>query len=247
MTSRSSVFQGEPAASDLIRELKRHHHPAQAKSLRRFFKTGPGEYGEGDEFWGIKVSQIRAVVAQFPLLPLTEVDILLDSPIHEVRFCGVAALVGQYAAASSGGRLAIYGFYLSRSSRVNNWDLVDMSAPGIVGCQLPPGKGRRVLGHLAQSALLWDRRIAMVSTLTHIRSGNLENTFWLAKRFLKDPEELMHKAAGWMLREAGKRDEAALSRFLKQHASGMPRTMLRYAIEKYSPAERKVWLNIVHP
>jgi len=244
MTSRRSIFQGEPTASDIIRELKRHQNPAQAQALCRFFKTGSGEYGEGDRFWGIKVPQIRAVVAHFPGIPLAEVDRLLASPIHEVRFCGVVVLVRQYAKASAESRLAIYEFYLSRSSRINNWDLVDVSAPGIVGKQLPPGKGWRVLSTLAKSALLWDRRIAMVSTLEHIRQGDLENTFRLAKSFLKDPEDLIHKATGWMLREAGKRNRSALMEFLHQFASQMPRTMLRYSIEKQSSLERKVWLAV---
>jgi len=247
MTPRSPLFQGEPTASDWIRELKRHKNTAQAKVLCRFFKTGPGDYGEGDEFWGLTVPQIRFAVARFPVLPLEEVDVLLSSPVHEVRFSGVVTLVRQYAAGASKDRLAIYEFYLSRSPRVNNWDLVDVSAPGIVGKQLPPGKGRRVLGRLAKSALLWDRRIAMVSTLEHIRQGSLENTFWLAKKFLKDPEALMHKATGWMLREAGKRDPSALTDFLHQVAPQMPRTMLRYSIEKYSPLERKAWLTVSRP
>jgi 3-methyladenine DNA glycosylase AlkD len=242
MTPRRPSVPGEPAASDVIRELKRHRNPAQAKGLRRFFKTGPGAYGEGDQFWGIKVPQIRSVVASFPGLPLTAVDVLLSSPVHELRFCGVAALVREYAHASPGGRHAIYEFYLSRSHRVNNWDLVDVSAPGIVGRHLPPGKGRRTLGRLVASPLLWDRRIAMVSTLTHLRQGALDNTFWLAGQLLEDPEDLMHKATGWMLREAGQRDEASLDRFLNQHAARMPRIMLRDAIEKYPPEARRFWL-----
>jgi len=244
MTSRSPKFQGEPTASDLIRELKRQQNPAQAKILRRFFKTGPGEYGEGDEFWGLTVPQIRAVAARFPVVPLAVAGDLLASSVHEVRFCAVAVLVRTYTKGNAATRKTVYDFYLARTDRINNWDLVDVSAPGIVGKQLLPGKGRRVLGRLVKSPLLWDRRIAMVSTLEHIRQGNLENTFWLARQVLADPEELMHKATGWMLREAGKRDPAALTHFLRQVVPQMPRTMLRYAIEKYPSSERKAWLAI---
>ncbi len=234
----------EPSAAELIRRLKSFQNPAQAEQLRRFFKTGPGEYGEGDRFWGLYVPQIRTVLAQFPGVSLSVMEALLASPIHEVRFCAVAALVRAYGKGDAATRRTLFDFYLSKTDRINNWDLVDVSAPGIVGRQLPLGKGRRVLGRLVKSESLWERRIAMVSTLEHIRQGNLDNTFWLAQRLLDDREDLMHKATGWMLREAGKRDEAALRDFLTVHAARMPRTMLRYAIEKFSPAQRKQWLSI---
>jgi len=242
MNARSPSIPGKPTASDLIRELKRYQNPAQALALRRFFKTGPGEYGEGDEFWGIKVPQIRGVLAQFPDLPLPVLETLLDSPVHEARFCAVAALVRDFRKGDRETKTRLFRFYLSRTHRINNWDLVDVSAPGIVGRYLPPGKGRRTLGRLVASPLLWDRRIAMVCTLAHIQQGSLENTFWLAEQLLEDPEDLMHKAAGWMLREAGKRDETSLNRFLKRYAVRMPRTMLRYAIEKYPLDQRRFWL-----
>jgi len=163
--------------------------------------------------------------------------------VHEARFFAVAALVRAYARGDAGTRRTVFDFYLSQAGRINNWDLVDASAPGIVGLHLPPGKGRPVLGRLAKSNILWERRIAMVSTLEHIRRGNLENTFWLAGRLLDDPADLMHKATGWMLREAGKHDGDALRDFLSRHAARMPRTMLRYAIEKFPPAERRRWLS----
>ncbi|HAL92956.1 MAG TPA: DNA alkylation repair protein [Verrucomicrobia bacterium] len=228
-------------AAAILRELARHRNPAQAAVLRRFFKTGPGEYGEGDVFWGLKVPQVRAVLARFPEVPPKVAGELLDSPVHEARFFGVLALVRAYAESGAAGRAAIFDFYLSKSGRINNWDLVDASAPGIVGRHLPPGGGRRALGRLAGSRSLWERRIAMVSTLEPIRRGELSNTFWLAERLLDDEEDLMHKAAGWMLREAGKRDAEALRDFLSRHAARMPRTMLRYAIEKFQPSERKSW------
>jgi len=243
MTPRGPSCKGKPAASEILQELARHRNPAQAQVLRRFFKTGPGDYGEGDEFWGIKVPQIRSVAACFPQVSLRVVDDLLASSFHEARFCAVVFLVRAYGRGDSKAREDVFDFYLSKTDRINNWDLVDVSAPGIVGRQSPPGEGRRVLGRLVESESLWERRIAMVSTLEHIRQGNLDNTFWLARRLLNDREDLMHKATGWMLREAGKRDVVALRNFLTLHAARMPRTMLRYAIEKFSPAQRKNWLS----
>lgn len=233
--------RGRPSSAQILRELARRKNPAQAAVLRRFFKTGPGEYGAGDRFWGLNVPQVRAILADFPDVPAGVAGELLASPIHEARFFAVAALVRAYAWGDAAGRAAIFDFYLAQTARINNWDLVDVSAPGIVGRHLPPGKGRRTLGRLARSASLWERRIAMVATLAHIRRGNLANTFWLAERLLGDQEDLMHKAAGWMLREAGKRDPAALRDFLARHAARMPRTMLRDAIEKFPAAERQKW------
>ena len=243
MGPRRKVVSAKPLAAEIWQALFLHENPAQASTLRRFFKTGPGEYGEGDEFWGLKVPQVRAVLARFPEVPRATAGELLDSPVHEVRLCGALALVRAYANGEAAARAEIFDYYLSKSARINNWDLVDASAPGIVGRHLPPGGGRRTLGRLAQSKSLWERRIAMVATLEHIRAGNLENTFWLAERLLDDPEDLMHKATGWMLREAGKRDAAALRAFLSRQAARMPRTALRYALEKFPPAERKRWLS----
>ena len=231
-------------AAAVLRELRRQRNPFQAAILRRFFKTGPGEYGEGDEFWGLKVPQVRAVLAGFSEVPLNVAGELLDSPVHEARFFAAAALVRTYARGNAAARTAVFDFYLAHSARINNWDLVDVSAPGIVGRHLPPGGGRRVLGRLAASATLWNRRIAMVSTLEPIRQGRLENTFWLAERLLDDPEDLMHKAMGWMLREAGKRDVQALFAFLDAHAARMPRTALRYALERIAPEKRRKWMDL---
>ena len=243
MGPRRKIVSADSSAAAIRQALFFHENPAQASVLRRFFKTGPGEYGAGDEFWGLKVPQVRAVLAQFPDVPRATAGELLDSPVHEVRLCGALALVRAYAQGGPDERAAVFDFYLSRSARINNWDLVDASAPGIVGRHLPPGGGRRTLGRLAQSKSLWERRIAMVATLEHIRRGDLSNVFWLAERLLDDPEDLMHKATGWMLREAGKRDAAALRAFLSRQAARMPRTALRYALEKFPPAERKRWLS----
>lgn len=232
-----------PLAAEILQELARRADPAQAQVLRRYFKTGPGEYGAGDTFWGIRVPQVRAVMTRYPHLPLSVAAELLASPIHEVRLAALVALARDYERGSPAERTAIFDFYLAHTGRINNWDLVDLSAPNIVGSHLPPGKGRRVLGRLARSANLWERRIAMVATLAHIRQGNWANTLWLAETFLRDSEDLMHKASGWMLREVGKRDAAALREFLAAHAVQMPRTMLRYAIERFPPAERRHWLS----
>ena len=243
MGPRREIVSADSSAAAIRQALFFHENPAQAAVLRRFFKTGPGEYGAGDEFWGLKVPQVRAVLARFPAVPPAAAGELLASPVHEVRLCGALALVRAYAQGGPDERAAVFDFYLARADRINNWDLVDASAPGIVGRHLPPGKGRRVLERLAVSPSLWDRRIAMVSTLEHIRQGRLGNTFWLAERLLEDPEDLMHKATGWMLREAGKRDAKALEIFLTRHAGKMPRTALRYAIERLSPAERRKWMS----
>ena len=242
MGPRRKVVSAEPSAAEIRQALCLHKNPAQAAVLRRFFKTGPGEYGAGDEFWGLSVPHVRAVLARFPVVPPAVAGELLDSPVHEVRLCGALALVRAYAQGGPDERASVFDFYLSRSARINNWDLVDASAPGIVGRHLPPGGGRRTLGRLAKSDSLWERRIAMVATLEHIRRGDHSNVFWLAERLLGDAEDLMHKATGWMLREAGKRDAAALREFLSRQAARMPRTALRYAIEKFPPAERKRWL-----
>lgn len=235
---------GGASTAAVWRELKRQRNPAQAAILRRFFKTAPGEYGAGDEFWGLKVPQIRAILASFRVVPLAVADDLLASAVHEARFFALVALVRAYDQGGANEKQAVYDFYLARTHRINNWDLVDVSAPGIVGRHLPPGGGRQVLARLAASNLLWSRRIAMVATLDPIRRGHLATTFWLAQRLLGDPEDLMHKATGWMLREAGKRDAAALEAFLSRYAPRMPRTMLRYAIERLPLERRHAWLAV---
>lgn len=243
MGPRRKVVSAEPSAAEIRQALFLHKNPAQASVLRRFFKTGPGEYGAGDEFWGLSVPQVRAVLARFPEVPPAVAGKLLDSPVHEVRLCGALALVRAYANGGPNERAAVFDYYLSRTDRINNWDLVDASAPGIVGRHLPPGGGRRTLARLAKSESLWERRIAMVATLDHIRRGDLSNVFWLAERLLGDAEDLMHKATGWMLREAGKRELDSLRKFLARQAGRMPRTTLRYAIERLSPTERREWMD----
>ena len=205
--------------------------------LPRFFKTGKGEYGEGDRFIGVVVPNIRLVAKEFKDASFTAVKELLASPWHEMRLCGLLILVQQSRKEVS---REVFDFYLSVTDRINNWDLVDLTAPQIVGGYLLD-KPRDVLYRLAESPLLWDNRIAIVSTVTFIRRGDLEDTYQLATKMMGHPHDLMHKAIGWMLREAGKKDSERLYDYVEAHRLEMPRTMLRYAIEKFDQPNRQ-WL-----
>ncbi len=226
----------------ILHSLRQHIDAEKAIVLPRFFKTGKGEYGEGDQFLGITVPNIRLVAKQYGHAPLEVVNRLLDSEWHECRMCALLILVMQYKKATEEHKQAIFDLYLSRTERINNWDLVDLSAPGIVGEHLYSCADRSMLYHLAESPLLWEQRIAMVSTLTFIRKGDFDDTFALADKLVGSRHDLMQKAVGWMLREMGKRDIALLRIFLDKHAATMPRTMLRYAIEKMDNAERHEWM-----
>jgi 3-methyladenine DNA glycosylase AlkD len=228
-------------AAELISELNSLGDPERARNLGRFFKTGPGEDGEGDVFAGVTVPQVRAAVRAFRGLPLGEIDKLLQSPVHEHRSAAVIILTEQARRADAPTRKRLYDFYLAHTSRINNWDLVDISCREVVGEQLRAAGDIDPLRRLAKSDLLWDRRIAMISTAAFIRTGELAPTFELASALLNDEHDLIHKAVGWMLREAGKRDEAALERFLGANAAQMPRTALRYAIERMTPERRAYW------
>ena len=226
----------------ILHSLRQHIDAEKAIVLPRFFKTGEGEYGEGDKFLGITVPHIRLVARQYGHAPLEVVNRLLDSEWHECRMCALLILVMQYKKATEEDKQAIFNLYLSRTERINNWDLVDLSAPGIVGEHLYPCTDRSILYRLAESPLLWNRRIAIVSTLTFIRRGDFNDTFALADKLVTSRHDLMQKAVGWMLREMGKRNIALLRIFLDKHAATMPRTMLRYAIEKMDSAERHDWM-----
>jgi 3-methyladenine DNA glycosylase AlkD len=220
--------------------------PGRAAGAARFFQTGAGQYGAGDEFIGVTVPQIRGVVRRFPALDLTEITLLLHSPVHEHRLAGLLILVAQSGRASAvrtrdeAGRRSLAEFYLElvRAGRVNNWDLVDSSAPALLGEYLFD-RPRGLLYELAASENLWQRRVAVIATQALIRHGDATTTLDLAARLLGDPEPLMHKAVGWMLREVGTRvDPALLLGFLDAHAGRMPRTMLGYATEHLSPEQR---------
>lgn len=212
--------------------------------LPRFFKAGVGEYGEGDKFIGVVVPNIRCVAKQFRGLDFDTIGELLQSPWHEVRMCALIVLVDTFKREKGEGRTKVYHYYLSHTATINNWDLVDLSAPYIVGEYLLD-KGadeREELYRLAKSRNLWEQRIAVVSTITLIRHGDFEDTFSLAALLINHPHDLMHKAIGWMLREVGKRNEPLLKTFLDQYVTIMPRTMLRYAIEKFAEDERQYYL-----
>jgi 3-methyladenine DNA glycosylase AlkD len=210
----------------------------RAKDLARFFKTGKGEYGAGDRFLGITVPEQRKIALRNVDLPLDEVARLLESPLHEHRFTALEILVAKYSWANEASRSRIFAFYLRYAGRANNWDLVDTSAPYIVGEHLRRRR-RKTLDRLAASPNLWKRRIAIVATLALIRGGEIEDTFRIAKKLLRDPHDLIHKAVGWALRETGKVSRPTLLNFVRDHYSVLPRTTLRYAIERFPAAERK--------
>jgi 3-methyladenine DNA glycosylase AlkD len=216
-------------------ELQAAGDPERAKGSAWFFKTGKGQYGEGDRFLGIRVPVQRKIALKFQDLPLADVAELLKSPFHEYRFTALEILVAKYEASSG---VEIFRFYLQNTSGINNWDLVDTSAPYIVGKHLLTRK-RAILDKLSASANLWERRISIVSTLTLIKHGQLEDTFRIAHRLLPDRHDLTHKAVGWALRETGRQSRPALLEFLRANYASVPRTSLRYAIEHFSPEHRK--------
>lgn len=206
-----------------------------------FFKTGKGDYAEGDKFIGVTVPALRKIAKDFKDLSFSDLDLLLKSKINEERFFALIILVDQYTKASEQSKEDLYQFYLKNLKYVNNWNLVDYSAHLIVGAHLWE-KDRKVLLELASSEVLWERRVAMVATWYFIRQNDLKWTFKIALLLQNDTHDLMHKAVGWMLREAGKRDQMKLIKFLDRYASKMPRTMLRYAIEKFPEEQRKSYL-----
>ena len=232
---------GRARARAVVDRLRAAGDPARAAFLPTFFKTGPGQYGEGDRFLGLTLPQVRRFAAEYHDLPLRELERLLESPWHEARLLALIILARQYERATPDRQDAIVRLYLRRTDRINNWDLVDVSAPAIVGAHLRTRR-RAVLRRLARSSSLWERRIAIVATHRFIRDGQYQDTLDLAERLLGDPHDLIHKATGWMLREVGKRDERVLSRFLDRHAGAMPRTALRYAIERLPPDDRRKYL-----
>ena len=228
-------------AKDVKQKLKSLAAPDVAKSSVRFFKTGPGEYGEGDIFIGIKVPILRTMSREFRSLPLEEIETLLNSPIHEERHLALMILVQKVAKCDDAHRRIVFDSYMQNTKFINNWDLVDCSAPHVVGGFLMD-KSRKTLFRLTKSKSLWERRIAIVSTQYFIRHDDFADTLAISEKLLNDEEDLIHKAAGWMLREVGQKAQAVLEAFLDQHAAVMPRTMLRYAIEKYPPEQRRAYL-----
>jgi len=228
--------------NSLVRQqLKTLANEEKAEILQRFFKTGPGGYGEGDRFLGIQVPLLRKVARQYKAFPLKETEQLLYSPFHEERLLALLMLVLQYKQGDEPSRAAIYRLYLQNTAFINNWDLVDVSAEHVVGAHLF-NRSRRILYDLARSVSLWERRIAVMATFHFIRREDFADALDVSRMLLADKEDLIHKAVGWMLREIGKRDLAAEQEFLNKHCRIMPRTMLRYAIEKFPEDLRKMYM-----
>lgn len=229
----------------IFRVLEAHANPEKASILRRFFKTGAGQYGEGDKFIGVIVPDSRKVANEFKdIATMNDILILLKNPIHEVRLTALHLLVLQFKKASPEKQKEIFDTYLTQTDRINNWDLVDLSAPQIVGTFLLEKNNRKILIRLAKSKLLWERRIAIIATFGFIKNNQFEDTFRIAEILLQDKHDLIHKAVGWMLREVGKRNQKAEENFLDVHAKTMPRTMLRYAIEHFDERKRKHYLYV---
>lgn len=228
-------------ANDIKNQLIAFGNAEKAAHSLYFFKTGKGQYGEGDKFIGITLPEMRAVLKSYKNLPLGELETLLIDEIHECRLCALLILVNQFKRADEVTRGIIVSFYLSHTKYVNNWDLVDLSSSVILGEWLVD-KDRSILYDLSKSNSLWEQRIAIVSTMTFIRQNDFKDALLLSEIYLTHKHDLIHKASGWMLREVGKRDEGALTGFLDIHHKQMPRTMLRYSIEKLSPEQKKHYM-----
>ena len=229
-------------APAITKRLRQFATTEKARVLQGFFKTGPGEYGEGDLFLGVVVPDIRRVAKEFQDMPLGEIKKILASRYHEERVLALLMLVRQYEKGDEALKKRIYGLYLRSTRYINNWDLVDLSAPNIVGTYLLD-KSKKPLYAFAKSNDMWKRRIAILATFTFIRQNDFDDTLRISKILLEDEHDLLHKAVGWMLREVGKRDLRAEERFLKQHYKKMPRTMLRYAIERFPEIKRQNYLS----
>lgn len=229
------------SAKEITKELGKLADAEQAVNLQRFFKTGPGEYGEGDLFRGIKLPGLRGLARSFKDAPLKAITALLHSKYHEDRSLALFILVEQYKRGDEAVRKSIYDLYLENTQYINNWDLVDQSAPTIVGLHLLE-RSRSSLLRMARSRSLWERRIAVLATFQFIKHSEFDDATRVAEILQSDKEDLIHKAVGWMLREIGNRDPAAERKFLAKHYREMPRTMLRYAIEKFPEKERLSYL-----
>ena len=227
--------------SELRSKIKTLADKKVAETMQWFFKTGRGDYGEGDVFIGLKVPVQRKLAREFRDLSLTEIKELLTSTVHEERLISLFILIDKYRKADERGKEEIFNFYLKNRKGINNWDLVDISAPKIIGIHLRK-KDKSILFKFALSKNLWERRIAILSTQEFIKNDDFAPTLQLAEMLISDEHNLIHKAVGWMLREIGKRDRATEEKFLKIHYKNMPRTMLRYAIEKFPETKRKKYL-----
>jgi hypothetical protein len=235
----------EVSAERFVERLEAHRSSEELEKRRRYFKTGEGQYGEGDEFMGVRMGQVFALAKEFIEMPPGEIEKLLQSPLHEVR-AGALSIMDKQARRKrtpESRRKELFDLYLRRTDRIDNWDLVDVASPYVVGGYLFD-KPRDVLYELARSESLWERRTAIVATYYFIRQGDLDDTFEIAALLLDDEEDLIHKATGGWLREAGKKDRQRLLRFLERHAATMPRTMLRYATEHLDREQRNHYLSV---
>ncbi len=225
------------------KELRSYSSSRKAKVLQGFFKTGLGEYAQGDKFIGVSVPDTRAIARKYASLPDQETLVLLRSPVHEERLLALLILIARFERGCDKEKREIFQLYLKNTASINNWDLVDLSAPKIVGVFLKD-KDRNILYKLAKSSIIWERRIAVVSTFSFIKHREFEDTFGISTLLLKDKEDLIHKAVGWMLREVGKLAQTREEEFLKKYVCQMSRTTLRYAIEKFSEEKRRYYLAI---
>ena len=228
-------------ARTALSELKSLGSREDAAFAQRYFKTGPGEYGEGDVFLGIRAKPLRKLAAKYKSLRLDELQKLLHAKEHEARLLALVVLTLQYPRAEEQHQQQIFDFYLANTKHINNWDLVDVSAAKVVGAHLYGGS-TRLLDQLAASQSLWERRIAIIATQYFIKRDDFKPTLRIAKKLLTDKHDLIHKAVGWMLREVGIRDRDVEEDFLRRHSKEMPRTMLRYSIEKFPPTLRAAYM-----
>jgi 3-methyladenine DNA glycosylase AlkD len=233
------------SAAQFVKKLKTYASPEEIEKTQRYFKSGKGEYGEGDKFIGVRMGQLFALAKEFIEMPPDEIEKLLENPIHEVRAGGLS-IMGQQSRRKKtpdSRRKELFDLYLRRHDRVNNWDLVDLGALYVVGIYLLD-KPRDILYKLARSKNIWERRTAIVSTGQFIRQGDVDDTFKIAEMLLKDDQDLVHKGTGWMLREAGDSDRKKLLNFLDKHAATMPRTLLRYSLEHLDPKQREHYMGM---
>ncbi len=228
-------------AINLKKDLKKQRNYQEAENRQKFFKTKKGEYGYGDVFLGLKVPEQRKIAKKYTSLPLNEVSKLIKDKIHECRFCALIILIDKYRKGNNKNKKEIVDFYLNNTKNINNWDLVDISAPAILG-DFFLNKNRSIIKKLAISNNLWEKRMAIVCTINFIKNNDINFTLKLSKELLKDNQDLIHKAIGWMLREVGKKDINALTSFIELNINDIPRVTLRYSIEKLKESQRKLIL-----
>jgi 3-methyladenine DNA glycosylase AlkD len=232
-----------PTYKNIRNSLRQYASPEKKVNVERFFKTGKGQYGEGDQFIGVSNPDVRKVARQYKDMPLDEIELLLHSTIHEDRLCALIILVNQNAKANLEAQKSIVKLYIVNLHYINNWDLVDLSAHYILGKAIYNGiQSKDILDTLAHSPIIWERRVAIISTFYFIRKGNIDDTLRLSRILLSDKEDLMHKAVGWALREAWKKDAPRVEGFLQENYPNIPRTTLRYAIERIEENKRKIFL-----